>query len=481
MLTHPLLWGLGAAVAGHDTVGTAAWLPLCVSASWSSSTATALVAFAFLRLRRCLRRCTSQAWAGSLALWCLWQSHRRPFAWLGDTEGTRGRVLAFLIAILGLSVSTLWVVHESVCLIPAVKVAFMRGSPTSPTVPCWIDRRGDFLNLSTLLSPTSDSNVYHLLEGPHGCGKTELLKRACHEAGAGVIYISVPEDVSKFHNDFATAVNFRFNEHVSLWNRIVSAVITPEVPDDVFDGTSRTLRVIKVAVAELKRDRGKPVVLVIDNTARLARRHLPTFELLQDFAKDRADEGTVTVVFSSSDGMVPTIRRSRSAASRLGDVVNLGDILVEDARRYLACRGVTGDAVINTTIDVTGRRIKLMQEASRILTTPGKSLEDVRRKFKLAVVDELVQLRIGTSPGESRSARAFGLWNASAVIVRNGFISFLDFGLFLDPNTDDYTAVVSSNIFLRRSDEERIYFQSKPVEDYMRAKFNELEQSVASK
>lgn len=106
---------------------------------------------------------------------------------------------------------------------------------------------------------------------------------------------------------------------------------------------------------------------------------------------------------------------------------------------------------------------------------------DVRRKFKLAVVDELVQLRIGTSPGESRSARAFGLWNASAVIVRNGFISFLDFGLFLDPNTDDYTAVVSSNIFLRRSDEERIYFQSKPVKDYMRAKFNELEQSVASK
>ena len=97
----------------------------------------------------------------------------------------------------------------------------------------------------------------------------------------------------------------------------------------------------------------------------------------------------------------------------------------------------------------------------------------MQRKFKLAVVEELSRLGAGTSPGESRAARATGLWNASAVIVKDGFITFRDFGLLLDPSTDDYTAVVSSNIFLRRSDVERIYFQSKPVEDYMRAKFNE--------
>ena len=80
---------------------------------------------------------------------------------------------------------------------------------------------------------------------------------------------------------------------------------------------------------------------------------------------------------------------------------------------------------------------------------------------------------MGTSPGESRSARAFGMWNASAVIVRHGFITYLDFGRLLDPNTDDHKVVVSSNIFLQRDDVERFYFQSKPVEDYMRIKFNE--------
>ena len=88
-------------------------------------------------------------------------------------------------------------------------------------------------------------------------------------------------------------------------------------------------------------------------------------------------------------------------------------------------------------------------------------------------MNELKRLGVGTSPGVETSARATGLWNASAVILESGFIPFRNFELLLRPSTDDYTAVVSSNIFLQRDDVEQIYFQSKPVEDYMRAKFNE--------
>ena len=56
-------------------------------------------------------------------------------------------------------------------------------------------------------------------------------------------------------------------------------------------------------------------------------------------------------------------------------MVNLGDISVQKARDYLACRGVTDESVINATIDMTGRRIKLMDEVARVTTTPGRSLE----------------------------------------------------------------------------------------------------------
>ena len=45
--------------------------------------------------------------------------------------------------------------------------------------------------------------------------------------------------------------------------------------------------------------------------------------------------------------------------------------------------------------------------------------------------------------------------------------------MLLDPSTDDYTILTSGNIFRVESDEARIYFYSKPVEDYMRTEFNE--------
>ena len=56
-------------------------------------------------------------------------------------------------------------------------------------------------------------------------------------------------------------------------------------------------------------------------------------------------------------------------------MVNLGDIPVQEARDYLTCRGVKDDGVINATIDMTGRRIKLMDEVARVITTPGRTLE----------------------------------------------------------------------------------------------------------
>ena len=65
----------------------------------------------------------------------------------------------------------------------------------------------------------------------------------------------------------------------------------------------------------------------------------------------------------------------RSAASRLGDVFHLDDFSAQQARDYLVCRGLTDDSVINATIDMTGRRIKLMNEVAGVLTTTGQSLE----------------------------------------------------------------------------------------------------------
>ena len=96
---------------------------------------------------------------------------------------------------------------------------------------------------------------------------------------------------------------------------------------------------------------------------------------------------------------------------------------------------------------------------------------DVLRDFREDVVGELNGLDVGTSPGEWDSTRAFALWNASKVILANGYISFHDFHKLVKSDGDVKSTLTESNIFLVRSDVERIYFQSRTVEDFMRFKF----------
>jgi hypothetical protein len=61
----------------------------------------------------------------------------------------------------------------------------------------------------------------------------------------------------------------------------------------------------------------------------------------------------------------------------------------------------------------------------------------------------------------------------SAVILNKCFITFAELSKWLDPSSDDFTTVQASTLFDWRSGEERVYFESKSVEDYMRAAFNE--------
>ena len=340
------------------------------------------------------------------------------FNWLRKPEKSQKSAgLASVVAVLFVCASVLWGLHESFCRIPAVKVAFVRGTPTAPSVHCSIDH-GD---LSTVVTPNDNNRAFHLLQGPPGSGKTHLLERVCHDAGKGVIYVKVPFDATDFHKILANKINFNFNEHAvlsDLFNVLLFGRST-EVPQDVYAGTSRTLNAITQAAKQLKHELGTPVVLVIDDVARLARASASTFELLVHFAKARADDGTVTVVFSSNDAVVNrllwgkschchvplihftvTARTSlrmptnldafafvccfmlhaaagcRSAVSRLGSLINLGDIPEKKARNYLTCRGLTDERIINATINMTGRRIILMEDVVwKVFDTPGSNLE----------------------------------------------------------------------------------------------------------
>ena len=74
-----------------------------------------------------------------------------------------------------------------------------------------------------------------------------------------------------------------------------------------FTATSleNVLHVLSRQARKFKQEYGKTPVLIIDNANRLADEHQWSLDLFQDYAKDAADKGRVTVVFVSSEGQVP--------------------------------------------------------------------------------------------------------------------------------------------------------------------------------
>jgi hypothetical protein len=63
--------------------------------------------------------------------------------------------------------------------------------------------------------------------------------------------------------------------------------------------------------------------MIIDNANRLAQKQPELLELFQDFAKDTTDDGTVSVVFVSSEGRIPDYMRGKSIMFAVYHVCNL--------------------------------------------------------------------------------------------------------------------------------------------------------------
>jgi hypothetical protein len=72
------------------------------------------------------------------------------------------------------------------------------------------------------------------------------------------------------------------------------------------------LQILSHHAIKYKQEYGKIPVLIIDNANRLVQKRQELLNLFQDYAKDAADKGRVTVVFMSSEGRVPRRMMGRS-------------------------------------------------------------------------------------------------------------------------------------------------------------------------
>jgi len=166
------------------------------------------------------------------------------------------------------------------------------------------------------------------------------------------------------------------------------------------------LRTINKYAAEYQKKSGKPATFVIDNINKLAKTNVDEMGILQDWAKQHADNRTLHVIFVSSDSAGPKEFMKRSSVSRLRTPIEIPDLSDKEAVSYLEMaledksQGVKEPSKIKSLVhgieveglktlveQVLGGRFLLLNDAATDLRN-GMKLEDVKREILRSAAKE---------------------------------------------------------------------------------------------
>ncbi|CAG8738642.1 32918_t:CDS:2, partial [Racocetra persica] len=160
-------------------------------------------------------------------------------------------------------------------------------------------------------------------------GKMTLTRIASNEVGHRVIYIDVPANINKLGEAFGKAINFTFEESISFTGQLMRKILGETNTNDKLKipEWERAMDAFKHASAVYKAKHNKPPVIVYDNISQLVHTNLEILNILQDDAKNNADDRKYIAVFVSSEGNVLRRMQSRhSSWSRAYTPIEIGDL-----------------------------------------------------------------------------------------------------------------------------------------------------------
>ena len=224
--------------------------------------------------------------------------------------------------------------------------------------------------LIKVLHPSS-SGRYFIVRGEVGCGKTrtirEMVKKQMDESkhSGAPIYVLANQGQS-FVDSLATAVDFRFDEHLSVKYLLESLTGIRALPaKNDKEKLSRTLNAIEIAATKYRKLHNRPVVIVLDGIDKLKDRLPCCIDRLQEKAKLWADSGIVKMVFVSSDENLEKImQRNQSEWSRAAAPVYISDLTREQALKVLNQDGrkIFTDEETEDVLQTVGHRVKHLLE-----------------------------------------------------------------------------------------------------------------------
>ncbi|RPA92485.1 hypothetical protein L873DRAFT_1817561 [Choiromyces venosus 120613-1] len=327
-----------------------------------------------------------------------------------------------------------------------------------------VERPGAMRAIEAILKPQSDYACYDMIVGNHGTGKTTLIRHVGHQLD-GILYVNIsPKGVSDktFAQEFAKA--FHWTPATRFWHDMLlsdwgisagEAVDDREILVKVFQEFHNLAKVFK-------KNKGRSPVLVLDNINRLAQANPKLLNILQDMAKDAADDGLFITVFVTSEGGAPIQMIRRSASSRLGNLMEIGDMNHDEAIDFLCNKRAVSESVAQDIYSLVGGRVGLLVRAVNKLDS-GQDFAGVR---ELLLGDaKLVLQEGGMEPkGQFREA---GIQIANH-ILQHGRISRDDF-YQLSGSKSRGDELLSMNIFTTVPRSQWVFFDTKPMEITVRA------------
>ena len=194
------------------------------------------------------------------------------------------------------------------------RVSLALGNGTRPKVKVLEDelvlRPQITATLKKIFQPNEHQSYYHVVCGEHGTGKTTLTRMAAKDVGQGVIYVDIPSDFDNLGEAFGRAINLSFFEDISftaiLMRKVFAGmgVTSGETVISLYQWR-RVMKIFRRASAGYNAKHGKPPVIIYDNVSRLVNKNPEILDILQDDAKDNADDREYVAVFVSSEGKVP--------------------------------------------------------------------------------------------------------------------------------------------------------------------------------
>eukprot|EP01124_Arcella_intermedia_P025379 TRINITY_DN452_c0_g1_i2.p2 TRINITY_DN452_c0_g1~~TRINITY_DN452_c0_g1_i2.p2 ORF type:complete len:151 (+),score=19.43 TRINITY_DN452_c0_g1_i2:641-1093(+) len=131
----------------------------------------------------------------------------------------------------------------------------------------------------------------------------------------------------------------------------------------------------------------RPAVFFLDNVTELAKHDAASFQLLVKFAKEEADKKNLVVNFVASEGHTPQLLSGLSEKSRLSQVMEIGDLDWDQARKFLA-RFDYSEPQMKDIYDIAGGRITLLQEVHNRI----KRGQDLNRMYSnLTILNSLIR------------------------------------------------------------------------------------------